>query len=62
MLLFAGGGICRSLTELKERFRMLDIEKDSVKIERFRDEMIYNVGNSEEVMMKQIEKILRGEL
>lgn len=41
---------------------MLDIEKDSVKIERFRDEMIYNVGNSEEVMMKQIEKILRGEL
>lgn len=41
---------------------MLDIEKDSAKIERFRDEMIYNVGNSEEVIIKKIEKILQGEL
>ena len=57
-----GGAICRSLVELKERFRRLDLQKDSARIEKFRDEMIYNVGYSEEVIMQQIEKILQGKL
>lgn len=41
---------------------MLDLKKDSVRIEKFRDAMIYNVGSSEEVIMEQIEKILQGKL
>ena len=57
-----GGAICRSLVELKERFRRLDLQKDSARIEKFRDTMIYNVGSSEEVIMEQIEKILQGKL
>ena len=54
--------ICRSLAELKERLEMLDLKKDSARIEKFRDEVIYNVGNSEEVIMEQIDKILKGRL
>lgn len=57
-----GGAICRSLAELKERLEMLDLKKDSARIEKFRDEVIYNVGNSEEVIMEQIDKILKGRL
>ena len=57
-----GGAICRSLVELKERLEMLDLKKDSARIEKFRDAMIYNVGSSEEVIMQQIEKILQGKL
>ncbi len=57
-----GGAICRSLAELKERLEMLDLKKDSARIEKFRDEVIYNVGNSEEVIMGQIDKILKGRL
>ena len=38
------------------------MQKDSARIEKFRDEMIYNVGYSEEVIMQQIEKILQGKL
>ncbi len=57
-----GGAICRSLVELKERLEMLDLKKDSARIEKFRDEVIYNVGNSEEVIMGQIDKILKGRL
>lgn len=58
----ARGAICRSLVELKERLEMLDLKKDSARIEKFRDEVIYNVGNSEEVIMGQIDKILKGRL
>lgn len=57
-----GGAICRSLVELKERLEMLDLKKDSARIEKFRDDVIYNVGNSEEVIMGQIDKILKGRL
>ena len=57
-----GGAICRSLVELKERLEMLDFKKDSARIEKFRDEVIYNVGNSEKVIMGQIDKILKGRL
>jgi len=41
---------------------MLDFKKDSARIEKFRDEVIYNVGNSEKVIMGQIDKILKGRL
>lgn len=41
---------------------MLDLQKDSARIEKFRNENIYNVGSSEEVIMEQIEKILQGKL
>ena len=41
---------------------MLDLKQDSARIEKFRDEVIYNVGNSEEVIMGQIDKILKGRL
>lgn len=58
----AGGGICRSLAELKKWLKMLDLQKDSARIEKFRNENIYNVGSSEEVIMEQIEKILQGKL
>lgn len=57
-----GGAICRSLVELKKWLEMLDLKKDSARIEKFRDEVIYNVGNSEEVIMGQIDKILKGRL
>ena len=57
-----GGAICRSLVELKKGLEMLDLKKDSARIEKFRNEMIYNVGYSEEVIMQQIEKILQGKL
>ncbi len=57
-----GGGQIRSLKDLKERLRDKRGVEDSKRIEKFRNENVYYVGKSEEVILEQIDKILQGEL
>lgn len=57
-------GGANSFYQLKKQMKSYEKESDKYhnKIINFRDKNIYNVGNSEEVILKMIEMILEGDL
>ncbi len=55
-----GGGYARRLKELKSQIETCDFSKMRLKIENFREEIVFNIGKSENYILESIEDILKG--
>ncbi len=55
-----GGGCARRLKELKSQIETCDFSKMRLKIENFREEIVFNIGKSENYILESIEDILKG--
>ncbi len=48
------------LKELKSQIETCDFSKMRLKIENFREEIVFNIGKSENYILESIEDILKG--